>query len=408
MNTYYFNAEFDRTLRGTPSLLAQQGDTFLHELSMHYLFACEADDTLLAHYNFPQEYFTYLKRIGLVCPQTLLYPQIKVQSHFKPFGWNKQTCALNDLHNNPTPCPSAAIIAKVNSRSFSFTLESALEISSSQNLDQPLSQGGIFYEIEILKNHLQKFEDSPKQWVIKANHGNAGAGHRYISREGMNATDEQVVQKFLHENGCVVLEPFHERVLDMGCFFELSQQGEISIPRFHRLHNSAQGVFLGVQLDPEQKFLKPWENSLHKTISSLANALYTEGYFGPVNFDIYVWKDKETLKLRPLVDINARYSMAFPAHQISKLLPDRHLLWQLPSTHALTLPTNYAQWENILDDINYHPLHQEGIFLTTPLIYTKNQQQVHPKRIGWCVVAKTEQQLNVMRNKLSLVLGKAE
>jgi hypothetical protein len=60
--------------------------------------------------------------------------------------------------------------------------------------------------------------------------------------------------------------------------------------------------------------------------------LHREGYFGPVGVDVYGYMEGETMRLRPLVDLNARLSMAAPAHGVAARVPGKAVLYRQFST----------------------------------------------------------------------------
>ena len=408
---FFFNGDFDTTLRGRPSALDSGEPTYLHEMAVHFLFACEGDDSLILFQALPEDFIGYLAAKGIVCPRVVQHPAFTQEAAFTPFGWNAQAEALNRRTPNPTSHPDLEIVRAVNSRVFSRDLEKTWGGGVSE-------QGGLYASWEALEAGLAAQEAPPAGgWVIKAVHGHAGTANRRLRpvMESWDRVNRIAVQSFLEDGGQVVAEPWQDRLMDLGINFILEPGGDIHSLCGHELQNSRDGAFLGLIIHPSGRVPEPWADPLEAAARSLAAALHARGYFGPVSLDAYVWQAPGGSRLRPLVDINARYSMALPAHGWARRLPSKILCWTWFSSKKLHLPATYAELDARLGAWAFAAGRGTGILATSPLrlppAYTEAVAVAAPvtrraRRVGFLFSADSEADLETMRRDFFEAVGK--
>ena len=401
MREYYGNFDFDRTLRGGPSALEGPGFTFIHEMSAHYLFAGEASDSLVLHSPLPADFLEYIegKRLGL--PNLTLHPAVKPDAVFTPFGWNTHAEARNRLYRSTSPHPSLEAIRSANSRQFSRSLEMQGGVGVKGDM------GGLFDSLEALRNFLSRYP-LPLGWVAKANYGQAGTGNLRLLPGVFGEAESRAVEKLILENRYISLEPWHERIIDLAVNFEVSPDGGVRHLRGHTLLNSRDGTFLGISISPAKSGRppgppEPWREGLENQANKLASALRNIGYFGPVGMDAYVWKSPEGPKLRPMVDVNARLSMAMQAHGLARRLPDRHVRWEWMNPKKLHPEASYAELEKRLAPHAFDPASGNGILITSPM---RMLSRARPRRLGVLFSGDGEEELIRLRAHFRNKLGK--
>jgi hypothetical protein len=161
---------------------------------------------------------------------------------------------------------------------------------------------------------------------------------------------------------------------------------------------------------------EPWAPALLASASALARALDAIGYFGPVSVDAYVFSSPEGPRLRPTVDINARHSMALPAHGLADRLPGRTLLWMWSKPRKLDLPADYQSFEARL---GVHAFRREtgtGILAVSPLALDAGGESggeavkskaIRPKRVGFLFSADDEEGLARLQSGFARALGRS-
>lgn len=369
---FYLNADFDRTLRGIASLLDDDYHTYIHEMSQHFLFAAAPEDSVIVHRPLPAGFLAYIARKRLALPAIKVHPDFTPSARFTPFGWNTHASRLNLRYARPSPHSDLEAVRAANSRVFSHALEKG-EAGDPGNggpggIDPGSVDpgGGLFDSLPALEAYLLA-HPSAEGWVAKGNHGHAGTANRRILGATLGEEERRGLELLFREDRWVALEPWHERLLDLSANFHVDPEGGISGFRGHTLVNSRDGAFLGVRIAPSGQPPEPWRGGLEAAAGRLGKALRGIGYSGPVSMDAYVRKTPAGPVLRPWVDINARLSMALPAHGLSQRLPGRYLYWHWAKPRKLSLPGDYEELQARLGPADFDPETRRGILAASPL-----------------------------------------
>lgn len=399
---YWLNADFDSSLAGRPPLLETTDQTYVHEMAWHFLFAGSARDSVLVHRPLPAGFLAYVKSKGLALPRIVLHPEFTREAEFHPFGWNAQARAMAARYAGTATPPSLEAIRKANSRAFCLTLEKSGDADC---------KGSLFTSMGQLEAWL--VDRSPgEEWLLKGEHGYAGTANVRI-RGGSLAGDMRLrVESLFADHGRAVLEPWHTRLLDMAALFRVSPHGTVEEFRGHVLLNSRDGAFLGVQIAADCAPPAAWCDALRLQAEKLALALVAIGYHGPVGLDAYVREAPEGPRLRPLVDVNARLSMALPAHGLARRLPDRHILWTWMKPRKLKLPEDYTALDAILGPDAFSADTRRGILAVSPLRLEDvprrgPEDSLRPRRVGFALIAADENDLGRLRETFARALGRS-
>jgi hypothetical protein len=156
---------------------------------------------------------------------------------------------------------------------------------------------------------------------------------------------------------------------------------------------------------------EPWAGELQASARVAAEALDGIGYFGPVSIDAYVFASPEGPRLRPLVDINARHSMALPAHGLAERLPGKTLLWTWSKPRKLRLPEDYRALDERLGQLAFKRETGTGILATSPIclgtaVRRHAGDAVRPKRVGFLFSADDAKGLDRLRGGFAAALGR--
>ena len=405
---YYFNPDFDATLTGAASRLEEGGFNYVQEMGMHFLFAATAQDSLILYAPLPEDFLGYLEAKGLAVPRLVRHPAFTPDALFTPFGWNAHTVSLNLRYDHPALHPDLDTVRRVNGKDWAW----ALEREWREEAPEAPFESRLCSTLEQAEDWIKA---SPGLWVAKGVHGHAGIGNCRLS--ALDEPERLALQALLAEHGQVVLEPWQNRVSDLGVHFSVQARGGIADLRGHELINSRDGAFLGVRINPGATIPAPWQEPLEKAARMAGQALAEAGYYGPVSLDAYVWEAGTGLRLRPWVDINARLSMAVPAHGLARRLPGKHLLWTWFSARKLDLPAGYAELDARLGDHAYRK-GAAGILVTSPLALDgvdagtwagkgDRPGRLRPKRVGFLLCADREGDLTTLRQALIRSMKKA-
>jgi len=139
-------------------------------------------------------------------------------------------------------------------------------------------------------------------------------------------------------NHPVIVEPWLEKVCDLSVLFEVEASGRVRVldvtrplvDRAGRYSGHALGrpfTFTdakGQEFGPEffAKIYPAWMDELRETALAVGKKMHTAGFSGAAGIDSLVFRDPASgeLELRPIVEINARFSMGRVAVAIEKHL----------------------------------------------------------------------------------------
>jgi hypothetical protein len=395
MREYYVNADFDSTLSGE----ASPDTAYLREVPWHFLFAADKHESIILAIPLPPGFGAYVAAKGLVLPHIVVHPGFTRAAEFIPFGWNAQALALASRYARHPQAPELAIVKAANARAFALALEREWF---------PDTRGRLISDLPGVAAFLAT-RPAAEAWVAKGEHGYAGTGNRRLPGGPLSSADTLSLASLFAMHGRVVLEPWHERLSDLAMLFTVSPEGEVGDFRGHRLLNSRDGAFLGAEISPERIPPAPWSDALRGHAGRLAQALSRLGYSGPVGVDAYVHGTPEGPRLRPLVDLNARLSMAMPAHGLARRLPGRFVRWSWHKPRKLRMPESYADMDVRLGPAAFDPGKGEGILAVSPLFRDgrKDDPDARPKRVGFALVAKDEAGLEGLQAEFVRALGRA-
>lgn len=184
-----------------------------------------------------------------------------------------------------------------------------------------------------LDARLAGFADRP--WVCKARWTAAG---RDRARGAGAATGEPRTRlaRMLERFGPLVLEPWLDRVDDLGVCGEITAGGDVVVAEPHRLRSDPRGGFLGIEVAPPVD--RAIAERLHEVARAAAGLLATRtGYRGPFAIDAFVYRDRSALHLHPLCELNARYTFGWIARALARRLGIRRLGFDAPPPGATVL-----------------------------------------------------------------------
>jgi hypothetical protein len=387
---YFLNADFDISLNSERPR-SHDLRSFVEELSVHYIFAASPGDSVIVYPQIPDEYFGYIENTGLQLPKIIYFPEVTPDSIYVPFGWNGMAMKMSEAYHesikNRMPLPE--VVKKVNSRLYSSELEMKIDPGSYEShVCHTLS------EIEKLVGR-----PSDREWLLKTNHGNSGIGHRRIGPK--QEFPSAWIERELALEEPLILEPWYNRIMDIGSNFELTPEGEVKGLVFHETLNTDTGAFAGVRLYPNEAWLESWRGKIEDTVRRVAEGLFHEGYMGPVSLDSFVWKDENgDRRLRSLVEINARHSMALPAHGLwEQLEKGGVLVWRLYASDNLILPDSYKELKRVLSKEEMGFGHQAKLVFTSPLTIIYKDKTIQPRRTGVLFFGEHELALEQIQEK---------
>ncbi len=384
---FWFNADFDLKMASSGAH-PDGARSFVDLLGVHYLPALNQEDTLLSSVQWPEHFLHSMAQHGLGMAKTSGDVSVSSRKTFDVFGWNADAEAKSAcLNTSQVPShPDVETIKKVNSKLYSRVVEKQLFKDGTRS--QSIAN------IQDIQTYLQQHPTSA--YLFKGPFGNAGMFNRRIA-SGEPLPDTWL-QRIFDMGLPVIVEPWHKRVMDFGVRFNLHPKGILQRLQFHKLINTSDGAFLGIQLSPHRWIPDKYMMYVHKTVEALQQQLHHEGYFGPVGIDGYIWQDEAgQTHIRPLVEINARHTMADVAYGLQSRLKSEHLLWRFYPRRRLDLPDSWSALETKLSEVN-NTLAKGKILFTSPLEVMYRGERVRLKKLSVVFTDSCEDGLETVQN----------
>lgn len=259
---------------------------------------------------------------------------------FEPWGWSpevkKKFAPLESKLIKPLiehdQSPHSAD-ESVFSKKFAAKLRQRLKIE-----DVPTILCGSMQEtLDAIKSLSMK---SPSKVVaLKASFSSSGRGMIRVRDELLDDKQVTWTKSVIQKNGHVLAEPWLDKILDISAHVDIFQDGTIKFLGFTRFWTDIRGQYKGHIIgrtldDCGPEFLAMWhreggfKDRLQNTALAAANEVFNHGYYGPMGIDALIYKDAGELRLRPLVEINPRYSMGRVALAIApRITAKRCAIW---------------------------------------------------------------------------------
>jgi hypothetical protein len=159
--------------------------------------------------------------------------------------------------------------------------------------------------------------DLAGRWVTKAPW--TAAGRDRCHGDGAPTAEQRTrIGRLLETFGALVLEPWCERIVDVGVCATVAPDSLVVSHPAHGLLTDARGGFLGIDLAPPA--LEADERAqLGLMVAAAGAALCDHGYAGPFAIDAFAYRDRDgARRFQPLCEINARFSFGWIARALEQ------------------------------------------------------------------------------------------
>ena len=155
--------------------------------------------------------------------------------------------------------------------------------------------------------------------VVKAPWSSSGRGLQILRPNEYNQTNRQVISGYLKQQGFVVVEPWHNKVLDLSFqFFSLGNgaieyRGMTSFSTDHLgryVGNYLQELPPGLTQELKEFLQQNLTNVKQALLQKLTSSNYSTDYYGWFGVDAIIYKSADgKLKFHPCLEINCRFTM---------------------------------------------------------------------------------------------------
>lgn len=325
------NFEFEHRLADPDRKLPAKLNRINAELATSWLAIADEGDYLWTPQPIDPGFFERAVAVGLprVRPVVNL-SEVPRGTECLPWGWTDDIRHLCDKYEWIRNDPPDAAVRAANSRRFSFGLEQEWLVG--------LELAGQAMSVPHVEQFISQFGASSR-WVVKAEFGMAGR-ERLIGSGAMTSTDRNWIDKRLDADGAVFVEPWAERIEEVGIQIDVPRLGQPRLIDLTELTVDPRGQYCGslFQTDGTKQY-RPgsdpadWDLAIEVALRA-ASRIQGLGYFGPVGIDAMRYRGIDgTCRVRPLQDINARWTMGRISLGWRRMLnPGETGYWQHHST----------------------------------------------------------------------------
>jgi uncharacterized ferritin-like protein (DUF455 family) len=227
--------------------------------------------------------------------------------------------------------------------------------------------GEIFQEWAPAKEWILSKLENQERVVAKAPWSTSGNGvKRILSAAELDGSLGGWIENMIRSQGSIVLEPWLEKVYDLSIQLEVEPE-QIRILEARRFLTGKQleyrGTFLGPLRDSfDSGALRLLQEAL-PSWKALARDLGTEfrrqGYQGPVGIDAMIYKNsnEQDLRLKPVIEINPRWTMGRVALSLAKhIQPGTPAFWGFLSCREIQKLGVSGPVELVANLNHHHPL----------------------------------------------------
>ena len=324
------NCELDQTGQ-EPKKIARKMQQSLAPLM---LFLSKKDDIVISE-PLSIEQLQEFQTIGIALPQFVpTYQSIKdrLLGKKKPWGWSQKIA--KEL--NARYCSDwTALFGKSWGAK---RLEEYIRDYGADYISDRDTIGKSLESLEQIEEHCQKLcEKGYSRMILKAEYGTAGRASKRVNYP-LTETEKSWVLRIIRHQHRIVAEPELDKVLDFSIQIEVSEKGvkQIALGRFE---TDAQGQYLGhylgrFQQDLNRELLRflhgngqdklRFRRVQQQIVQIVGSSLQKAGYLGPAGIDCLIHRSASgDYQIRPIVEVNPRYTMGRIAHEISRYVHPR-------------------------------------------------------------------------------------
>ncbi|MBI2503508.1 MAG: DUF455 family protein [Candidatus Latescibacteria bacterium] len=337
----------------TPSRSVRQ---LAQDLALLPLYLCAPDDVVLVPRRPSLDFLRSLSRAGFAIPELVEHPlgsplagelaQRKL-SDLRPWGWSPQVERVAAPLREQLALPQGwreqwrALYSKAWSTA---ALRDFLRICNEDWLADAQVVGQACANMEEVGAQLAR--RAAEGWdlaVVKGAFGAAGQSQVRLAPLQSRADQLAQVARLLETQGEVVVEPWLDKLVDLSAQLEISAPGQARLLGWTRFFTDGRGQYRGsfvsqpiAGLDQSIRRFLCGEGRDQRRLwrffeglgEFLAERLADSGYTGPLGVDALIFRQQGRLRLKPIVEINPRFTMGRVALGLARRVnASRTALW---------------------------------------------------------------------------------
>ena len=406
---YWFNANCEEQVAlGRPGFTPSQRVAELEaDFQALPMLLCVRDDVVLLREKPSSGFLRRMQGLGFAIPEFVecsaeglaALAERKVNA-LRPWGWSPDSAELlaplveGLPRGGEGPCWSAAarqLYAK------SWSAARLGEFLAAQKTDYFCGTDVVGTACETIEQVLAEIrrlvEAGFDAVVIKAIYGSSGRGQIHCRGGQLRTEQRGRLGNILRQQGQVVVEPWLDKVVDLSLHFDVGAEGETAVAGWTRFFTNGRGQYRGsfvgsltAGLDEEVKRFLYGDGRDARRLPKLgeqlaewlAEPLRAAGYQGPVGVDAMVYRDRDRLRLKPIVEINPRTTMGRVALKLQQMVNSaRTALWLVISRREVTAAgfAGLAECAAALEAVHPAELMPDGKQLSEGVLFTTDPAQ---------------------------------
>ena len=406
---YWFNANCEEQVAlGRPGFTPSQRVAELEaDFQALPMLLCVRDDVVLLREKPSSGFLRRMQGLGFAIPEFVecsaeglaALAERKVNA-LRPWGWSPDSAELlaplveGLPRGGEGPCWSAAarqLYAK------SWSAARLGEFLAAQKTDYFCGTDVVGTACETIEQVLAEIRRLVKAGfdavVIKAIYGSSGRGQIHCRGGQLRTEQRGRLGNILRQQGQVVVEPWLDKVVDLSLHFDVGAEGETAVAGWTRFFTNGRGQYRGsfvgsltAGLDEEVKRFLYGDGRDARRLPKLgeqlaewlAEPLRAAGYQGPVGVDAMVYRDRDRLRLKPIVEINPRTTMGRVALKLQQAVNSaRTALWLVISRREVTAAgfAGLAECAAALEAVHPAELMPDGKQLSGGVLFTTDPTQ---------------------------------
>jgi hypothetical protein len=329
-------------------------------------------ETALSNTGFPSPEFIEIPTTGIPALHPLTKRRLR---QLRPWAWGPDSeSLLKPLFANAC-IPPPSVTSELYSKTWSaeFLSEELKHQANSGWICADQEVGTVVTDLDAALECIRGIRSrGHHRIVVKQPLGLAGHNALRLWEPDLLSEQRRWIERSL-QLGCLLVEPWLERLLDFSIQLEMMQSG-LQLLGYTGLKNDARGQYqsnwaepgfqtrlpaqapalLGVSQDEIDEVILP-------LIGRLEKALKTRNYIGPIGIDAFIYRETGKTRLKPVVEFNPRFTMGRVMIELmNRVRPDCYGEFRLlPRKHAVA--TGCQSLSEFASKLTREfPLHQEG------------------------------------------------
>lgn len=345
----YGNFDFEHEVELPDWRPTKKLHTINGQLTPHLIALASDGDFFFTSTEIPRAFLDAAVRVGMpevFCldqnDKTPLMAQFPGGIPAEHWGYSPASVCFSQRHGWSLNCPRPDAVRRVNDRAFASELE--------RTFDCGLPGGGLIASREDLLDGIRLaseqtgIEEPKLRWVVKSRFGMASRGRILGTGTELDDPSSGWLKKQFEKNGAVQFEPWVDCDCEFSTQWVIPKNGEPPVLRgWTEIRTEQRGTPSGWLREAGVPLAASRFQSALPPLQFAVERIAAAGYFGPVGIDSMRYviprdchldsardSGEVSLKLRPLQDINARYTMGRVAVELAdRLAPNADGLWLL-------------------------------------------------------------------------------